>query len=193
MCRGGRKADDPLGTMPHGEFIAMEGGTNNGSNRWGDYSAMSVDPVDDSTFWYTSEYMNNGWKTRVISMAFENCNLAAPGNFNVAAAGLKDINVTWAAVDGATSYNLYRADGACGGALTLLASGLTGTSYNDHDVTAGSEYSYTVSAVQGVGCESPQTACAAATAPACTDLNANLPDWNNYLTVLDLVNCPTAP
>src|SRR5579864_1583566 len=25
-------------------------------SRWGDYSAMSVDPVDDCTFWYTNEY-----------------------------------------------------------------------------------------------------------------------------------------
>ncbi len=26
------------------------------SSRWGDYSAMSVDPVDECTFWYTNEY-----------------------------------------------------------------------------------------------------------------------------------------
>lgn len=25
-------------------------------NRWGDYSGMSVDPVDDKTFWYTTQY-----------------------------------------------------------------------------------------------------------------------------------------
>jgi hypothetical protein len=24
-------------------------------SRWGDYSSMSVDPVDDCTFWYTNE------------------------------------------------------------------------------------------------------------------------------------------
>ena len=26
------------------------------SSRWGDYSTMSIDPVDDCTFWYTQEY-----------------------------------------------------------------------------------------------------------------------------------------
>lgn len=45
------------------------GGSQTGSNRWGDYSAMSVDPVDDCTFWYTNEYYpvnaTNAWKTRV--------------------------------------------------------------------------------------------------------------------------------
>jgi hypothetical protein len=27
-----------------------------GQFRWGDYTAMTVDPVDDCTFWYTNEY-----------------------------------------------------------------------------------------------------------------------------------------
>ena len=32
-------------------------GSQTGTNgRWGDYSDMTVDPVDDCTFWYTQEY-----------------------------------------------------------------------------------------------------------------------------------------
>ena len=44
-----------------------------GVNRWGDYSCMSVDPVNDQTFWYTTEYSNGGWnwKTRIASFNFE--------------------------------------------------------------------------------------------------------------------------
>jgi hypothetical protein len=38
-------------------------------NRWGDYSNMSLDPSDDATFWFTSEYYaTNGqflWRTRI--------------------------------------------------------------------------------------------------------------------------------
>ena len=38
-------------------------------NRWGDYSTMSVDPVDDCTFWYTNEYYEETggrlFKTRI--------------------------------------------------------------------------------------------------------------------------------
>ena len=32
------------------------GGSQEGASRWGDYSMMSVDPKDDKTFWYTTEY-----------------------------------------------------------------------------------------------------------------------------------------
>ena len=43
-------------------------------NRWGDYSAMVLDPVDDSTFWYTNEYYNTniafGWKTKIGAFKF---------------------------------------------------------------------------------------------------------------------------
>ncbi len=38
-------------------------------NRWGDYSAISVDPSDDKTFWYTNQYMGSTTtkKTRIAS------------------------------------------------------------------------------------------------------------------------------
>jgi hypothetical protein len=46
-------------------------------NRWGDYSAMSVDPVDDCAFWYTTGYLkSNGsfnWSTRIASFKFPSC------------------------------------------------------------------------------------------------------------------------
>lgn len=62
----GRLESDPLGTMPQGEHTLVDGIGNNGSNRWGDYSAMSIDPVDDETFWFTGEYADNGvWNTRI--------------------------------------------------------------------------------------------------------------------------------
>ena len=45
--------------------------------RWGDYSTMRVDPADDCTFWYTTEYIAaNGtfnWRTRIASFKFANC------------------------------------------------------------------------------------------------------------------------
>src|SRR5207302_2909806 len=46
-------------------------------NRWGDYSDLTVDPVDDCTFWYTSEYYQTtgtfSWKTRIGSFKFPSC------------------------------------------------------------------------------------------------------------------------
>src|SRR5678810_996024 len=54
----GRLATDPPNTLAQGEAHLFDGtGSQSGNgNRWGDYSAMTVDPVDDCTFWYTQEY-----------------------------------------------------------------------------------------------------------------------------------------
>lgn len=75
----GRLVDDPLGTLPQGEASMIEGNgvQLNGSGRWGDYTAMSVDPVDDCTFWYTNEYYevdsDRNWQTRIGSFRFPTC------------------------------------------------------------------------------------------------------------------------
>src|SRR6266705_3600774 len=68
-----RLATDPLNTLGQGEAHLFDGtGSQTGtSNRWGDYSALVIDPVDDATFWYTNEYYSgNGsfnWRTRIAS------------------------------------------------------------------------------------------------------------------------------
>jgi len=68
----GRPADAPLGEMTYNEIEAVTGtSSQSGFSRWGDYSNLSVDPVDDSTFWFTTEYMRGGWKTRVVSFNFD--------------------------------------------------------------------------------------------------------------------------
>ena len=64
-------------------IIQAGGGSQTGNlHRWGDYSAMTVDPVDDCTFWYTNEYLKaNGsfnWSTRIASFKFPSCNSAPP-------------------------------------------------------------------------------------------------------------------
>lgn len=74
-----RLASDPINTLTD-EFIIQTGeGSQSGTNRWGDYSSMSVDPVDDCTFWYTTEYYKAGddnstaWSTRVASFKIASC------------------------------------------------------------------------------------------------------------------------
>ena len=75
----GRLAGDPANTLGQGEATMQAGaGVQQDSQaRWGDYSAMSVDPSDDCTFYFTQEYYaNNGsfdWKTRVGAFAFAGC------------------------------------------------------------------------------------------------------------------------
>jgi hypothetical protein len=76
----GRLATDALNTLGQGEAVLFAGlGSQTGtSNRWGDYSDMTVDPVDDCTFWFTSEYYPSGstqfnWRTRIGSFSFPGC------------------------------------------------------------------------------------------------------------------------
>ncbi|GAP63268.1 hypothetical protein ARMA_1691 [Ardenticatena maritima] len=75
----GRLASDPLGTMPQGEGVIITGGGSQTSSfsRWGDYSALSVDPTDDCTFWYVTEYYpttsQQAWHTRVGAFDLGTC------------------------------------------------------------------------------------------------------------------------
>ncbi|MFA5418612.1 MAG: hypothetical protein WC341_09150, partial [Bacteroidales bacterium] len=41
------------------EIIQSSTNSQTGANRWGDYASMSVDPVDDETFWFTTEYIGS--------------------------------------------------------------------------------------------------------------------------------------
>ena len=69
----GRLKGDPLGTLAQGEAHLYDGTGAQVStgNRWGDYSDLTVDPVDDSTFYYTNEYYDStssfNWRTRIGS------------------------------------------------------------------------------------------------------------------------------
>jgi len=60
----GRFANDPINTMTITEEVFNSaGGTGNIPGlRYGDYSKIDIDPVDDKTFWFINEYINNGRK-----------------------------------------------------------------------------------------------------------------------------------
>ena len=75
----GRLAGDTLNVLAQGEATLFAGtGSQTGtSSRWGDYSDLTVDPVDDCTFWYTNEYYATtsqfNWRTRIGSFKFPGC------------------------------------------------------------------------------------------------------------------------
>jgi len=79
----GRLAGDPLGQMTLGEGVVINGtGVQTTANsRWGDYTSLNVDPVDDCTFWYVNEYYTAagqasspaGWQTRIASFKLPGC------------------------------------------------------------------------------------------------------------------------
>lgn len=65
----GRKKQDVLSQMTLSESNAFNGaGVQSGTNRYGDYSHMTLDPTDGLTFWYTGEFIGeDGWETGIFS------------------------------------------------------------------------------------------------------------------------------
>ena len=178
----GRLASDPLNQLAQGEAHLFDGtGSQTGtSNRWGDYSDLTVDPVDDCTFWYTTEYYATtssfNWRTRIGSFKFPTCGSAptVPGAPTLSASsGNAVVHLTWTVPsDGGspiTNYKVYR--GTSSGGETLLTTLGNVTSFDDTAVANGTTYYYKVSAVNGVGegaqsNEASATPQAGATAPS---------------------------
>ncbi|TML74036.1 MAG: hypothetical protein E6G13_01580 [Actinobacteria bacterium] len=147
----GRLAGDPLGTMTAGETSLVDGAGSQTAtlSRWGDYSSMSIDPSDDCTFWYTTEYIPaNGtfnWHTRIGSFKFPSCGAASsdfslsatPSALSVAQGGNGTSTVSTAITSGSAQ------------TVALSASGQpTGVSvtFSPASVAAGASSTMTVSA-----------------------------------------------
>jgi hypothetical protein len=92
----GRLASDPAGTLGQGEATAFDGtGSQTGTERWGDYSSMSVDPRDGCTFWYTqmaySTTSSMNWRTQIATFRFPGCSTGSgPGPASVTGPTLSD-------------------------------------------------------------------------------------------------------
>jgi hypothetical protein len=89
----GRLASDPLNQLTQAEQTLVQGGgyqcckfsSGQVNTRWGDYSAMTIDP-DGCTFWYTGEYYDahpstlagDNWQTRIGSFQLPGCSGTVP-------------------------------------------------------------------------------------------------------------------
>jgi hypothetical protein len=153
----GHLTSDPLGMMGQGEGVMIDGpgvqtsGTR-ALSRWGDYSDISVDPTDDCTFWFTSEYIPaNGifnWRTRI-------------GTFKLAGCGTPDFAVAAAPASqtvspgSPTTYNVtVTPSGGFSGSVSLSATGLPAgatASFSPNPATGTSNLSVTTSTTTPVG------------------------------------------
>mmetsp|Transcript_14373 Transcript_14373/g.15031 ORF Transcript_14373/g.15031 Transcript_14373/m.15031 type:complete len:1153 (+) Transcript_14373:2-3460(+) len=66
-----RLSSDPLNTMRNEVNLYSGSGSQIGtSNRWGDYTCLQVDVSDDTSFWYTNQYIPStgsfNWRSRVV-------------------------------------------------------------------------------------------------------------------------------
>src|SRR5437588_10231988 len=80
----GRLTTDPLNTLSGEQHLFDGTGSQSAtSNRWGDYSDITVDPVDDCTFYYTNEYYPTtssfNWRTSVGYFRFAQCTAPQKG------------------------------------------------------------------------------------------------------------------
>jgi hypothetical protein len=160
----GRVKSDFPGTMSAPETTIATGTANNGNSRWGDYTSMSIDPIDDCTFWYVNQYFGtaSNWSTRIASAGWPtgsqpgecpaagclNRPVSAPAIGTASVTGDNQIAVTWTGVVPTPgTYAIERADGACGseGLYRPLAATLgTAAGFTDHSVMGGLTYSYRV-------------------------------------------------
>ncbi len=118
----GRLTTDPAGSLPQGEGTLVSGSAANGSNRWGDYSALSVDPSDDCTFWYTTQYSpSSSWATRIGTFKFDACGGTPTPDFSVACS---PSSLSAAQGGSASSTCTVTSTGGFNAAVSLSCSGL---------------------------------------------------------------------
>jgi hypothetical protein len=133
----GRLATDPVSTMEPEVVILHGTGQQVGTparplTRWGDYSAMQVDPVDDCTFWYTTEYMKTtgifNWNTHIESFKLPGCPNPGAAQLTVTKQGVGTGTVT-------SSDGFINCGSACtatfnaAAMVTLTATPVTGSSF----------------------------------------------------------------
>ncbi|HEX6011031.1 MAG TPA: hypothetical protein VFY87_04335 [Geminicoccaceae bacterium] len=71
----GRLAGDPLGSLRQEILQKASPAAQLDFGRWGDYAAMTVDPVNDCDFWFTTEFVggDNLWRTQIATYRFPGC------------------------------------------------------------------------------------------------------------------------
>ena len=183
-----RLASDPPGVLGQGEndLIHGSGSQTHSASRWGDYSMLTVDPVDGCTFWATAEYMAvtspAGWQTRVGAFRLPGCGNAgpppdAPAGLSATAISNRRINLSWtdqsSNEDGFVVERCTGTIASCEAANGFARVGQTAAAsatYTDAQLQSSTTYSYRVRAFNGGG-ESGFTNTAQATtlsAPAVT-------------------------
>lgn len=109
----GRLHSDASGTTQAATLVEAGGGTynlNDGSRtRWGDYSAVAVDPSDDQSMWAFMDYVNStdSWAIRCVKLLAPlpvTPNSASPNTLNQ---GASNVNITFSgpSVSGSEFYD----------------------------------------------------------------------------------------
>ena len=136
-----------------------------GQNFSGTIDEARISTVARTPEWIATEYANENAPGTFQSTGAEETTAApsippAPGGLT-ATAGTGSASLTWAASTGATSYKVKRGTAAGGPYPTVVATGVTGTSYNDAGLNNGTTYYYVATAVNVSGESGPSAEAAA--------------------------------
>jgi len=150
----GRTPSDPPGALETENVVFSGGGSQTTTlSRWGDYSAMTVDPTDDCTFFYTTEYIPvNGtfnWHTRIVSFKMNNCGAVA--DFTLSASP-NSLSITQGS-SGTSTITVNPVNGFTG-SVSLSASGLPAgvtAAFNPSSTTGSSTLTLTASSTASTG------------------------------------------
>jgi subtilisin-like proprotein convertase family protein len=199
----GRLAGDPAGSLAQGEALLVAGTSSqtHSSGRWGDYSDLTVDPVDDCTFWYTQEYVtgasapdNTRWHTRVGAFKFGPCPAVQKGILNgtitSTAGGAPIANATVAAgpfIRNSNGSGVYSIDPIGSGTYTetVSAPGYSPASVPGVTITTGNT---TTQNVQLVPQNDLDPGTAAITAESCAPSNSALDPGETVTVSLPIIN-----
>jgi subtilisin-like proprotein convertase family protein len=174
-----RVPSDPPGTMGQGEGIIVTGvgAQTGGLSRYGDYSSLNIDPVDDCTFWYTQEYIGAtgsfNWRTRVGSFKLAQCgaqisdfSLTPNPTSRTVAAGTSTTYAVQTAVLSGTAQSISLS-------ISGLPSGVT-ASFSPSTVTAGNSSTLTVTAAANAPASNAQLTITGTGATATHSANVSL-------------------
>jgi hypothetical protein len=147
------------GIMDIAEEVILEGTlSQTGTNRWGDYFMLAIDPSDNETFWATAQYVGSGnsSKTRIATFKLGNAPLAVtldPTNITSATATL---NGTVNPNTLATNYYFEWGESVSYGNSTSVVSAGSGSSAvnvtaNISGLIPGTTYHYRIAATNADG------------------------------------------
>jgi hypothetical protein len=111
----GRTATTPPGQLDDEATMFNGTGSQPSHGRWGDYQSLSIDPVDDCTFWFAGEYYAtttyNLWHTRIGTFRFPSCNAPTAALIRSFTARHGVIRWSTASEVGIAGFAVYRVDG----------------------------------------------------------------------------------
>jgi len=179
----GRTPSDPTSTLEaETSIVAGTGSQTGGLNRWGDYSTMHIDPSDDCTFWYTTEYLKTSgsfnWNTRIANFKFPNC--GGTPDFSLSAS---PASVTVTQGSSGSSTITVTPSGGFTGSVTLSASGLP----------AGVTASFDTNPTTSTSVVTLSASSTATTGTATVTITGTSGSLTHTTTISLTVNAPAAP